>query len=203
MGLSSNHYFLKPNKMKHVKKSVVLFVTATLLFPAQMVLGQKKSPVTNGEERLNLFQKHLEMKAASSYKDMDWQFVGPTNVSGRCTDVDVVAPKGENYTIYVAAASGGVWKTMNEGTSWVPVFDQESTTSIGDIALDPNDPNILWVGTGEANIFRSSQNGAGVYKTTDGGKTWSHVGLENTMTISRIIIDPTNTNTVYVAASGH
>ncbi len=189
--------------MKTIKKVVVLFVIATMFLPGQMVQGQKKTPVTEGKDRLELFQKHLEMKATSSFKDMDWQFVGPTNVSGRCTDVEVVAPKGENYTIYVAAASGGVWKTVNEGTSWIPIFEQEATASIGDIALDPNDPNTLWVGTGEANIFRSSQNGAGIYKTSDGGKTWEHLGLENTMTISRIVIDPNNTDVIYVAASGH
>lgn len=189
--------------MRQSKKSLTLFVIAVIMFPVPLVQGQKKSPVTDGKERVKLFNQHLEMKETSSFKDFDWQFVGPTNVSGRCTDVEVVAPKGENYTIFVAAASGGVWKTVNEGTSWIPIFDQDATTSIGDIALDPNDHNTLWVGTGEANIFRSSQNGAGVYKTTDGGKTWEHMGLENTMTIARIVIDPNNTDIVYVAATGH
>jgi hypothetical protein len=183
--------------MKRVNQSLILFVIVIILFPNQLS-GQMKSPVTDGQERFELFKQHLNLKETSSMKDLNWQFVGPTNVSGRCTDVEVVTPKGGNYTIYVAAASGGVWKTVNEGTSWVPIFDQDVTTSIGDIALDPNDPNTLWVGTGEANIFRSSQNGAGMYKTTDGGQTWEHMGLENTMTISRIIIDPTNINTVYI-----
>jgi len=188
--------------MRRVNRFLLLVVLASILIPVQLA-GQKKSPVTDGQERLELFKRHLTLKETSSFNDLEWQFVGPANVSGRCTDVEVVGPKGGNYTIYVATASGGVWKTTNEGTSWVPIFDQDVTTSIGDIAMDPKDPNTLWVGTGEANIFRSSQNGAGMYKTTDGGKTWEHVGLVNTMTISRIVIDPTNTNIVYVAASGH
>ena len=155
------------------------------------------------EMRLAGFERHLEMKKNSPFKDLKWQFLGPTNVSGRCTDVAVVTPKGKNYTIYVATASGGVWKTENEGTTWVPIFDQELSTSIGDIALAPSDPNIIWVGTGEANIFRSSHAGCGVYKSTDGGRTWQHMGLTDTNTIARIIIHPQNPDIVYVAASGH
>ncbi|MBA7562782.1 hypothetical protein ES708_04435 [subsurface metagenome] len=143
------------------------------------------------------------MAESSQYKDLEWQFVGPLNVSGRCTDLEVVAPKGKNYTVYVASASGGVWRTENEVTSWEPVFDREASASIGDIALDPSNPDILWVGTGEANIFRSSQSGSGIYKTTDKGKTWNHLGLENSLTISRIIVHPQNSNVVWVAASGN
>ena len=142
------------------------------------------------------------MQAASKFKDLKWQFVGPTNVSGRVTDVAVVAPKGKNYTIYVASASGGVWKTENEGTTWTPIFENMVTAAIGDIALAPSDQNIVWVGTGEHNIFRSSQAGVGVFKSTDGGKTWEHMGLADTNTISRIVIHPTNPDIVYVAAGG-
>ena len=122
------------------------------------------------------------MQAASKFKDLKWQFVGPTNVSGRVTDVAVVAPKGNNYTVYVASASGGVWKTENEGTTWTPVFEHMVTAAVGDIALAPSDQNIVWVGTGEHNIFRSSQAGVGVFKSTDGGKTWAHMGLADTNT---------------------
>jgi photosystem II stability/assembly factor-like uncharacterized protein len=143
------------------------------------------------------------MKLASPFKDLKWQFLGPKNVSGRCTDIAVVAPKGKNYTIYVATASGGLWKTDNEATTWEPVFDQAPSTAIGDVAAAPSNPNIVWIGTGEANIFRSSQAGIGVYKSIDAGKTWQHVGLADTYTIPRIIIHPTNPDIVYVAASGH
>lgn len=189
--------------MIRTRKFPVVLAVLIILLSGPAGFAQKKTPVTDGKARLDLFEDHLMMKASSSFKELKWSFVGPTNISGRCTDVEVVAPKGKSYTIYVASASGGVWKTVNEGTSWIPVFDQEASTSIGDIALDQANPEILWVGTGEANIFRSSQNGAGVYKTTDGGKSWQHMGLTNTHTIARILIHPGNGNVVYVAASGH
>ena len=182
--------------------SFVLLIFGFLLFTSQ-VYSQKPEPLTSGNERLAQFKLYKQMAESSQYKDIEWQFVGPLNVSGRCTDVEVVGPKGENYTIYVASASGGVWKTENEGTSWEPIFDQAASASIGDIALDPSNPDILWVGTGEANIFRSSQSGSGIYKTSDKGKTWSFMGLENSLTISRIIVHPQNSNVVWVAASGN
>ena len=134
---------------------------------------------------------------------MKWQYIGPTNISGRCTDVEAISPHGRNYTIWVGSATGGVWKSINEGTTFEPVFDRMPTASIGDIAIDPNDPDIVWVGTGEANIFRSSNAGCGVFKTTDGGKTWNATGLENTFTVGRIRIDPKNSDIVYVGATGH
>lgn len=182
--------------------SFILLIFGYLLFTSQ-VYSQKPKPLTNGNERLAQFELYKQMAESSQYKDLKWQFVGPLNVSGRCTDVEVVGPKGENYTIYVAAASGGVWKTENEGTSWEPVFDRAASASIGDIALDPSNPDVLWVGTGEANIFRSSQSGSGIYKTSDKGKTWSFMGLENSLTISRIIVHPQNSNVVWVAVSGN
>ncbi|MCD6565438.1 MAG: hypothetical protein J7K53_05800 [Bacteroidales bacterium] len=182
--------------------SVVLLIFGFLLFTSQ-VYSQKPKPLTNGNERLAQFELYKQMAESSQYKDLKWQFVGPLNVSGRCTDIEVVTPKGESYTIYVASASGGVWKTENEGTSWEPIFDQAASASIGDIALDPSNPDVLWVGTGEANIFRSSQSGSGIYKTSDKGKTWSHMGLENSLTISRIIVHPQNSNVVWVAVSGN
>ena len=182
--------------------SFVLLIFCYLLLSSQ-VYSQKPKPLTNGNERLAQFELYKQMAESSQYKDLEWQFVGPLNVSGRCTDVEVVTPKGKSYTIYVASASGGVWITENEGTSWEPVFDREASASIGDIALDPSNPDILWVGTGEANIFRSSQSGSGIYKTTDKGKTWNHLGLENSLTISRIIVHPQNSNVVWVAVSGN
>ena len=158
---------------------------------------------TPPEVRLKGFEQHRQMLASSPLAGLKWQFLGPVNVSGRCTDVAVVTPRGKNYTIYVATASGGVWKTENEGTTWDPVFERELSSSIGDIALAPSDHRIIWVGTGEANIFRSSHPGCGVYKSTDGGRTWKHMGLTDTNTIARIVIHPKNPDVVYVAASGH
>ncbi len=184
----------------------VLAVAMCILVSSAFAFQAKKPARVQSTDpalRLKGFEQHLEMKKNSPFKDLKWQFAGPTNVGGRCIDVDVVAPKGKNYTIYVASASGGLWKTENEGTTWEPVFEQAASTTIGDVSIAPSDPNIVWIGTGEANIFRSSQAGCGVYKSTDAGKTWQHIGLADTYTIPRILIHPNNPDSVYVAASGH
>lgn len=177
-----------------------------LLSAGAFAFQPKKGPriqSTDPALRLKGFEQYQEMKTKSPFKELKWQFAGPTNVGGRCVDVAVVAPKGKSYTMYVATASGGLWKTENEGTTWNPVFEQAASTSFGDVAVAPSDPNIVWVGTGEANIFRSSQAGCGVFKSTDAGKTWQHMGLTDTYTIPRIVIHPNNPDVVYVAASGH
>jgi len=186
------------------------FIAAALLVLTALPFAQPKAagkaPVlqsTNPELRLKGFEEYKALQAASKFKDLKWQHLGPTNISGRVTDVAVVAPKGKNYTIYVASASGGLWKTENEGTTWTPIFENMVTAAVGDIALAPSDQNILWVGTGEHNIFRSSQAGLGLFKSADGGKTWAHMGLADTNTISRIVVHPGNPDIVYVAAGGH
>jgi len=187
-----------------MKKVIKLSLLLLSVFVFQLnTQAQTKQPVTEGEKRVDMFTSHTAMKASSSFRDLHWQYIGPTNISGRCTDVEAVMPRGESYTIWIGSATGGVWKSENEGTSFEPVFDDMPTASIGDIAIDPEDPDVVWVGTGEANIFRSSNAGCGVYKTTDGGETWKNMGLENTMTIGRIRINPKNPDIVYVAATGH
>ena len=181
-------------------------ITSSVLFFSLLslcVTGQLKSPILSGKEKVALFTRQTEMKANSPFKDLKWQYLGPENISGRCTDVEAISPRGGNYTIWVGSATGGVWKSTNEGTTFEPVFDSMPTASIGDIAIDPKNDNVVWVGTGEANIFRSSDPGCGVFKTTDGGKTWKLMGLENTFTIGRIRINPENSDIVYVAATGH
>lgn len=107
------------------------------------------------------------------------------------------------YTFYVGTRNGGVWKTTNNGTTFEPIFDEQTKLSIGDIAVAPSNPDIVWVGTGESYCARSSHAGNGVYKSEDGGKTWTHLGLEETHHISRLIIHPENPNIVYVASMGH
>ena len=176
-----------------------LFVLGLTLTLDRSVMAQEM----DAQQRLEGYQRHAKMQELSSFKNLKWQFLGPKNISGRVTDVAVETPRGKTYAIYAATASGGVWKTVNEGTTWAPVFDQAATTSIGDVTLAPSNPDIVWVGTGEANIFRSSMAGAGVYKSTDAGNTWTHMGLAETHTIARILIHPTNPDIVFVAASGH
>jgi photosystem II stability/assembly factor-like uncharacterized protein len=191
---------MKCNKLK--SRRLFLSFAALLLFSLS-IIGQVKSPVLSGKDKVALFSKQAEMITVSPFKDLKWQYIGPTNISGRCTDVEAVSPRGRNYSIWVGSATGGVWKSTNEGTTFEPVFDGMSTASIGDIAIDPNNPDVVWVGTGEANIFRSSNAGCGVFKTVDGGKTWILTGLENTFTIGRIRINPKNPDIVYAAATGH
>ncbi len=132
---------------------------------------------------------------------LKWREIGPTATGGRI--VDIAVERGNPATIYAASASGGLWKTEDNGTTWECVFDREGTISIGDIALDPRDPRTIWLGTGEANNQRSSYWGDGIYKSTDGGKTWTNMGLKETHHIGRIVVDPRNSNVVYVAALGH
>ena len=127
--------------------------------------------------------------------------VGPASMGGRIDDVEA-APSDPNI-IYIGYAVGGVWKSVNNGTTWEPVFDTYTTASIGDLAIHPADPNIVYVGTGEANNRQTSSFGDGIYKTTDGGKTFQHIGLRETQTIAKIVIDPKSPDTVYVAALGH
>ncbi len=126
--------------------------------------------------------------------------IGPAVTSGRVMTIAV--HPGDNAVFYVGAASGGVWKTVNGGASFQPVFDKEGSYSIGWIAIDPKRPSIVWVGTGERNSQRSVAYGDGVYKSEDGGRSWTNVGLKTSEHIGRVVIDPKNTDTVYVAAQG-
>jgi photosystem II stability/assembly factor-like uncharacterized protein len=132
---------------------------------------------------------------------LEWRPLGPAVTGGRIADVAVV--ESRPATFFVGTASGGVWKTVNHGTSWEPLFDDQPTASIGDVTLAPSNPHIVWVGTGEPQNRQSSPWGNGVYKSTDGGGTWTHAGLDDTHHIGRIIIHPGNPDIVYVAAVGH
>jgi photosystem II stability/assembly factor-like uncharacterized protein len=130
-----------------------------------------------------------------------WRGIGPASMGGRIDDIAAV--EGNPYIFYVGFATGGVWKTVNNGTTFTPIFDTYSTASIGDIAIAPSNPDVVWVGTGEANNRQSSSFGDGIYKSTDGGKTFTKMGLENSQTIARIVIDRKDPNVVYVAVLGH
>jgi photosystem II stability/assembly factor-like uncharacterized protein len=142
--------------------------------------------------------------AQSPFDSVTWRSIGPVNTSGRIDDIDVARAAGKPDVIYVATASGGLFRSANNGVSFQPVFDRvNAMMSIGDVAVAPSDPRVVWVGTGEANTRQSSSWGDGVYLSTDGGDTWSAMGLKDTKAIGRIVIDPSNANTVFVAAQGH
>ena len=136
------------------------------------------------------------------FKGLKFREIGPAAMGGRIDDFAVVESNPD--IIYVGTASGGVFKTTNGGTTWEPVFDDQPNSTIGDVTVDPSDPSIVWVGTGEANNRQSSSWGNGVYKSTDAGKTWKHMGLDASMHIARIIVSHTDVagRTVYVAAGG-
>jgi len=132
--------------------------------------------------------------------DLNPRSIGPAGMSGRVTGIDVVL--SDPTTMYVATASGGLWKSESGGITWEPVFDDERVINLGSIAIDQSNPDIVWVGTGEGNPRNSISSGYGLYKTIDGGKNWELMGLEATRQIHRIIVDPTNSDIVYVGATG-
>lgn len=136
----------------------------------------------------------------NSLKGMRWRLVGPFR-GGRVLAVSGVP--GDANTFYFGAVAGGVWKTTDGGDSWRPIADTAKIVSVGSLAVAPSDPNVLYVGTGEACIRGDISYGDGVYKSTDAGKTWAHIGLTDTRHIGKVIVDPRNPDIVFVAALGH
>ena len=131
---------------------------------------------------------------------LKWRLIGPFR-GGRV--VAVAGVPGDSTTFYFGAVNGGVWKTTDAGTVWRPIFDGQPVGSIGAIAVAPSEPNTIYVGTGESDIRSDLSSGNGVYKSKDGGSTWTYVGLEDTRQISRIVVDSRDPEIVYVAALGH
>ena len=174
----------------------------TLLVAAGVGVGGQSLRRADADYLRAGYETYREMERSSPYRSVKWQYLGPTNLSGRATDV-AVAERGSSRRIYAAYATSGVWQSDDGGVTWGAVFEHAASTSIGDIAVAPSNPDIIWIGTGEANIFRASMPGVGVYKSTDGGRTFLHAGLADTQTIARIIVHPANPDIVYVAASGH
>ncbi len=145
-----------------------------------------------------LFSADLDSKL---FERLEWRNIGPSSMGGRVTSIQGIP--GNPAIVYVATAAGGLFKTVNAGTTWTPIFDHQSTISIGDIAVDPHNPDVVWLGAGEANARNSVSFGDGVYRTLDGGKSWRNMGLPDTHNISRVVINPLNSNIVYVGALGH
>lgn len=140
-------------------------------------------------------------QTAKPYERLEWRSIGPSIFAGRVTDVEGVP--GNPRIVYVASASGGLWKTVNGGITWQPIFERQGTISIGDIALDPGNHEVIWVGTGEGNPRNSVSFGDGVYRSNDGGRSWENLGLKETRFITRIMVHPRNPDIVYVGALGH
>ncbi len=134
------------------------------------------------------------------FTDLEWRLIGPFR-GGRAVAVSGIP--GDGATYFFGSVDGGVWKTDNAGVTWVPLFDGQPIASIGALAVAPSNPQVIYAGTGESDIRSYLSSGDGVYKSTDGGKTWTNVGLRDTRQISRIVVDPKNADVVYVAALGH
>ncbi len=137
---------------------------------------------------------------ADTFSGLKFRLIGPAVASGRVMSI-AVNPRNK-FEYYVGVASGGVWKTVNDGTTWTPVFDGEGSYSIGWVELDPNDASVVWVGSGESNAQRSVGYGDGIYRSDDGGKNWQNLGLKKSEHIGRVVIDPRDSKVVYVAAEG-
>ena len=145
-------------------------------------------------------QSSDELMSASTFSGLKVRNIGPSYMSGRIADIAV--DQNDPGTWYAGVASGGVWKTVNGGTTWDPIFEDEAVYSIGDVTIDPSNSNIIWVGTGENNAGRHIAFGDGVYKSENGGKTWKNMGLENSEHIGDIVIHPEDSNTVWVSSQG-
>lgn len=163
------------------------------------VVAQQTAP-TSAEARIAGFNQRKALEAASVVNGIEFRSIGPTVFGGRIVDVDVWEKDPSHF--YTAYATGGLWKTTNNGQSFEPLFDKEMVMTIGDIAVDWNN-NHIWVGSGEVNSSRSSYSGTGVFRSTDGGKSWKHLGLGESHHIGRILLHPKDHNTAWVAVLGH
>ena len=179
----------------------LVVVSAGAMWLGLSSIGAQAPAAGDHTAHFKAWDTHKAMTQSSPYRTMNWSYVGPTNISGRIADV-AVAERGSSRRLYAGSCCGGVWASDDLGQTWQAVFDKEASTAIGALAVAPSNPDILWVGTGESNIFRSSYTGVGVYKSTDNAKTFQHRGLIDTGTIGRIIVHPTNPDIVYVASAG-
>ncbi|MEQ9401499.1 MAG: hypothetical protein RJQ04_20195 [Longimicrobiales bacterium] len=180
-------------------------VLRTAILPMLLAVGLAAAPAE--AQRPGGSQAAPDLSTAALVGTLPVRGIGPAVMSGRVVDIAVASSpdtRGGNLgtVFYIAAASGGVWKTTSGGIDWEPVFDDQGVQSIGDVAVAPSNSNIVWVGTGEANSQRSSSYGNGVYRSMDGGASWEHMGLESSQHVGRILVHPEDPDVVYVAAVG-
>jgi len=177
-----------------VKKHFALLLAFIVLLVSanDMYAKEKKKGKEDGKDD--------SKKEEALFNGLKWRSIGPAMTSGRIADFAVNPDNHSEW--FVGVASGHVWKTVNNGTTFEPVFDSEAVYSIGAVTMDPNNHNVIWVGTGENNHQRALGYGDGVYKSSDGGKSWNNMGLENSRQIGDIVVDPRNSNVVFVAAEG-
>lgn len=183
---------------KSTSKIKIMFWLFGLGLFCQEAHSQQIKPSTSKEMR-EAVAKHQTMLADSPLRNYPARNIGPTNMSGRIVDIEVT---NDFKTYYLAAASGGVWKTTDNGQTFDPIFDHQGALGIGDMAISQSNNNVLWVGTGENNSSRSTYAGSGVYKSTDGGKNWEWMGLPHSQHIGQIQIHPSNPEVVWVASMG-
>ncbi|MCB9292952.1 MAG: T9SS type A sorting domain-containing protein [Lewinellaceae bacterium] len=173
-------------------------------YPADWFYRQRAYPHGRIDKQLYLdaLREKMARERIAGRGVSSWEFAGPTNIGGRITDVEMDPANMD--VIYAGAASGGIFKSEDQGESWRPVFDEALSLSIGDIAMAPSDPDILYVGTGEANAGGGSlaYDGAGIYKSIDGGDSWEHLGMENIGSVGKVLVHPHDPNRVWVAAMG-
>lgn len=179
---------------------ILILITLSTSVIAQNKKKETNPSATSATERWDGYQKRLALEKNSLVKNVPFRNVGPTVMSGRVVDL-AVDPNDPSH-FYVAYASGSLWETKNNGTSFEPLFDNQIVMTIGDIAVDWNN-NIIYVGSGENNSSRSSYSGYGVFKSANNGETWEHIGLEETHHTGRIILHPSDANTLWVATLGH
>jgi BNR/Asp-box repeat. len=184
--------------MKKIKYAALILILSFIILISFSVLSFS---YTTPQQRMASWELHKKMAQESWFRMFEWKNLGPYFMGGRICDIEGYA--SNPLRVIVAAASGGLWLTENNGTTFRPLFDSESWIGFGSVAISEKDPNLIWAGTGEENSSRSSYAGTGVFKTTDGGKTWQHMGLTDTQHIAEIIIHPDNPDVVYVAAIGH
>ena len=175
------------------------FSLLTLLLAPNVVAAQ----VTTAAERAEAWSQHQTLAEASPFRGLAWRAVGPVKIGARVEAIAI--PAGNTATIYAGVGTGNLWKTVNNGITWRPVFEHQSAFAIGDVAVAPSDPNTVWVGTGEAQPRYAgyAYPGSGVFKSTDAGESWTAMGLAETHHIAKVLIHPTDPDIVFVAALGH